>query len=177
MNRRGLFVVLLALTFVLMSISAASALHDAQPIEWRDGDTVGDCRYGIKTGNYVRSVQTILWSDLLIAKDDRDGIWGPQTEGATRTWQSQHGLGVDGCVGYNTWNKMQNGSHRVCPPGVGECYTLPHFSYTGSSTWRWREPKSDSAHYSYYMENFCWFVRIYGVYRPIVRSGNSCVVH
>ena len=175
MTRRSLLVLLLTLGLLAGVVPGAVALHDAQPLEWRNGDAVGSCPFtSIKSGNYVRSVQTWLWSRLLIAGADRDGIWGPQSERELKNWQSLHGLSVDGCAGYNTFNTAQHGSHRVCKP---ECYTLPHMSYIGSSTWRWREPQSDAAHYSYYSENFCWFVRINGVYRPIVRSGNSCAVH
>jgi murein L,D-transpeptidase YcbB/YkuD len=36
----------------------------------------------------------------------QDGIWGPQTENAVRSFQSSHGLQVDGIVGQQTWSTM-----------------------------------------------------------------------
>ncbi|HAV36934.1 MAG TPA: hypothetical protein DCX52_11375 [Massilia sp.] len=35
-----------------------------------------------------------------------DGSFGPATYSAVRSFQSAKGLGVDGIVGDNTWNKM-----------------------------------------------------------------------
>lgn len=34
---------------------------------------------------------------------DADGYYGPNTEAATRTWQAEHGLSVDGLIGPDTW--------------------------------------------------------------------------
>ena len=35
-----------------------------------------------------------------------DGAFGPGTDSAVRSFQGSQGLGVDGVVGDNTWNKM-----------------------------------------------------------------------
>jgi peptidoglycan hydrolase-like protein with peptidoglycan-binding domain len=35
-----------------------------------------------------------------------DGVFGAGTNSAVRSFQSAQGLGVDGIVGDNTWNKM-----------------------------------------------------------------------
>lgn len=37
---------------------------------------------------------------------DADGMFGPNTDSATRTYQGNNGLAVDGCVGINTWSSM-----------------------------------------------------------------------
>src|SRR5664280_2068824 len=39
-----------------------------------------------------------------------DGIFGPQTEGAVRSFQQAVGIGVDGIVGPVTWNSLVNGA-------------------------------------------------------------------
>jgi peptidoglycan hydrolase-like protein with peptidoglycan-binding domain len=38
----------------------------------------------------------------------QDGICGKNTEAAIKTFQKNHGLVVDGCVGLNTWKKLLN---------------------------------------------------------------------
>jgi peptidoglycan hydrolase-like protein with peptidoglycan-binding domain len=39
-----------------------------------------------------------------------DGIFGPQTEGAVRSFQQAVGIGVDGIVGLVTWHSLVNGA-------------------------------------------------------------------
>lgn len=39
---------------------------------------------------------------------DLDGIFGPNTASAVRSFQSHCNLSVDGCVGDNTWNALGN---------------------------------------------------------------------
>ena len=36
---------------------------------------------------------------------DVDGLYGNQTASVTRAFQEEKGLGVDGLIGINTWNK------------------------------------------------------------------------
>lgn len=55
-------------------------------------------KFGDK-GENVKKVQQILG-----IKDD--GIFGPITEKAVKTFQKNHGLLVDGIVGPNTWREM-----------------------------------------------------------------------
>jgi Putative peptidoglycan-binding domain-containing protein len=50
-------------------------------------------------GEVVRRIQHIVGAAA-------DGIFGPRTEQAIRTWQKQHGLDPDGVVGPLTWNAM-----------------------------------------------------------------------
>lgn len=37
-----------------------------------------------------------------------DGIFGPRTDEATRTFQTGHGLDVDGIIGPHTWTHLMN---------------------------------------------------------------------
>jgi peptidoglycan hydrolase-like protein with peptidoglycan-binding domain len=35
-----------------------------------------------------------------------DGVYGPKTQKAVRTYQAKHGLDVDGIVGRKTWDSL-----------------------------------------------------------------------
>ncbi len=86
--RRLVLVPVLALLMVGFLAPAASASE--QPYEWREGDLTGACTGGWKSGGYVWSVQSILWSAGLLSSSQVDGLWGPITASATKTWQSRH---------------------------------------------------------------------------------------
>lgn len=51
------------------------------------------------TGSVVKIIQVVVGTKS-------DGIFGPKTEAAVKSFQKQHGLQVDGLVGPNTWSKM-----------------------------------------------------------------------
>jgi Putative peptidoglycan binding domain len=53
------------------------------------------------SGNAVKAVQVVL-------KVSVDGDFGPSTQAAVRSFQSSHGLAVDGVVGPNTWIVLVN---------------------------------------------------------------------
>ena len=55
-------------------------------------------------GEDVKKLQTKL--GLTKAGLEPDGIFGPGTSAAVKKWQSKNGLGADGIVGDETWNKM-----------------------------------------------------------------------
>lgn len=55
------------------------------------------------TGPAVKAAQLMLAKQASVAVD---GDFGPATESAVRTFQSEHGLSADGIVGSNTWTKL-----------------------------------------------------------------------
>jgi len=175
MQRKGMVVLVLSLVITLASAvpAAAHTTYAMNEDSWADIGAVGYC--GVTKGNYVRAIQTILNSALLLPKSGIDGVWGPQSTAALKKWQLRHGLNADGCAGWRTLNEMQYGTDRVCPPRLG-CYTVRHFeqTVTDGDVWRWREPQSDPTHYAYFLwdvNNLCWKVKVGGKYIPI----DSCV--
>src|SRR5664280_1018943 len=65
-------------------------------------------------GDAVRAVQSQFQARNLSGDPSKglqiDGIFGPQTEGAVRSFQQAVGIGVDGIVGPVTWNSLVNGA-------------------------------------------------------------------
>lgn len=67
----------------------------------------------------VRGIQTMLWvtgsygTPIGNHKSKVDGVWGPTTKQAVNVYQFWNGLGVDGCVGWNTSTNMRNRWHRI----------------------------------------------------------------
>ena len=65
-------------------------------------------------GDAVRAVQSQDQARNLSGDPSKglqiDGIFGPQTEGAVRSFQQAVGIGVDGIVGPVTWNSLVNGA-------------------------------------------------------------------
>ena len=53
----------------------------------------------IKKGSKGKAV--MIWQ--IIVGTNPDGIFGSGTEAATRTFQRQHGLSMDGIVGKQSW--------------------------------------------------------------------------
>jgi peptidoglycan hydrolase-like protein with peptidoglycan-binding domain len=56
-------------------------------------------------GQAVRAAQTLLRNKFGYSIDV-DGVFGPQTDTATRDFQSDHGLIVDGIIGPQTWQAL-----------------------------------------------------------------------
>jgi peptidoglycan hydrolase-like protein with peptidoglycan-binding domain len=56
------------------------------------------------TGNAVKAVQSELTAHGI--STSVDGQFGPATNSAVRSYQSSHGLGVDGVVGPQTWQSL-----------------------------------------------------------------------
>jgi peptidoglycan hydrolase-like protein with peptidoglycan-binding domain len=79
----------------------------------------------VRKGDQDHPVKTLQY--LLRARGHTvtvDGIFGPMTEAAVRSFQQQKGLAVDGIVGPNTWSALiitvQQGSQGDAVRGVQE---------------------------------------------------------
>lgn len=69
-------------------------------------DTIAELAPTIKDGsrgNAVAAAQTLLGVES-------DGVFGPNTEAATRAFQEKSGLGVDGIIGPKTWTALLTGT-------------------------------------------------------------------
>ena len=74
------------------------------------------------TGDQVRGIQTVM-RETGLYQGRIDGLWGPQTEQAVRSWQQFNGLKVDGLWGPKTSIATLNRMDGVSPPTVGTTYT------------------------------------------------------
>jgi peptidoglycan hydrolase-like protein with peptidoglycan-binding domain len=61
------------------------------------------------SGDAVRAVQSQIHGRGDGAQIAIDGVFGPDTNGAVRAFQTLLGLSVDGIVGSQTWNRLVNG--------------------------------------------------------------------
>jgi len=59
-----------------------------------------------KTGQEVRAVQRLLKDKFGFNTLAVDGIFGPDTDAAVKSFQTSHGLTVDGIVGQQTWKAL-----------------------------------------------------------------------
>ena len=58
------------------------------------------------TGDDVKRLQRVFARMKVLAPDDVDGVFGPQTEDAVKDFQQSNGLVVDGVVGPITWSHV-----------------------------------------------------------------------
>jgi hypothetical protein len=104
--------------------------------DWNNARPVGYC--DVRHGQDVEFWQTILWSSQkLIGGHTMDGVFGPQTDAATRNWQGAHGLVRDGCAGYQSWSRAQFGSHYL-PHRIDHMWRT--HADQNCSYWVWKEP-------------------------------------
>ena len=97
---------------IVASVAAGAAPAGAHPAtySWSGNHTIcNGCT--VSRGNIVAMWQLMLMSSvsgLGSCESFVDGVFGPRTAAATRTWQSDHNLSADGVVGRNTWTKAQS---------------------------------------------------------------------
>ncbi len=58
-----------------------------------------------RSSNVACLWQTILWANGYLPSSGIDGVFGDQTDAATRNFQRDKGLGADGSAGRNSWTK------------------------------------------------------------------------
>src|SRR6266702_3627544 len=58
------------------------------------------------------------WQEV-VGIDPPDGAFGPITDQATRSWQSQNGIDPDGVVGPLTWTAAFKGVGNASTPSTG----------------------------------------------------------
>lgn len=131
----GLLALLLSLGAMPASASVAQGfVGGANGItdDWGDEGTLSQ-------SSHAHSGATYLWQWVLYAdganeingtnfdQSDIDGDFGPNTDTATRNWQSSHHIGVDGEVGNQTFGTA-DGILKEIASGGGDI----HISYPGS---------------------------------------------
>ena len=120
-----------AIVFILavLLITSISGVAFAAPYEWtgfpemrlNDEDWAG-------AGNYVKGLQTVSKYHMAIGTSYAvDGVFGTITQTNIIAYQTEHGLsgiGKDdlGCVGYYTWEQMNNHLHSVSTPALQTGY-------------------------------------------------------
>jgi peptidoglycan hydrolase-like protein with peptidoglycan-binding domain len=93
------------------------------------------------TGPQVRRLQRILVMMKSLDWSEIDGIFGPHTKAAVKSFQEGEGLAVDGIVGPATWGKLPGDPNtpQVAQGGTGPVVTalqkaLHSFAGSGAST-------------------------------------------
>jgi hypothetical protein len=85
-------------------------------------------------GNDTKTWQKYLKSQGYdIGSSGADGIFGAKTLAATKQYQKDKGLAVDGIVGKNTWASMNTGSNKDSTKGKTPTKTTPDIKGTDKS--------------------------------------------
>lgn len=108
MARRVVTIVVLAVVLILSATSVA--LAHSMYSGWSDNHKLcTTCT--VDQGRVVATWQTILWADAFLGKCGSagiDGIFGSTTKSATKSWQANYGLTVDGIVGPQSWSTARS---------------------------------------------------------------------
>lgn len=121
--RRFVVLVVAALATMLVVPAVAQATHaegfisgfDDPTNDWGDEGTMSSSnhRQSIATGLW----QAVLYADGYLSVSGVDCDFGPNTTAATRSWQRDHGVGIDGSVGPQTLGRADNQLWISANPG------------------------------------------------------------
>ncbi len=153
--KRAVLLCVLVTILVLSTFTLASA----HPLSYYwDGDYVG---YGhVTSGGYVLGVQWNLWAhNINLGSSGVDGYFGSYTYNGVRSYQSMHGLSVDGVVGPQTWGNMR--AHLICNYTTGThmyyYFYAPDYNkqayYVWDGCW-WHEANGYQINHGWYL-NWC----------------------
>lgn len=145
--------------FAAVPLASSALAHDqglepppfnTDGYEWRIFHAVGPASFDGKdvcpspeqtSSTYVRSVKAIVWADGSLSDiDDVNQIYGEKAYAAIKSYQNNHGLDNDGCVGYYTWSNMQHYRHYDTQTDTYK----PHIRSDGTvgfhaTAYKWRE--------------------------------------
>jgi peptidoglycan hydrolase-like protein with peptidoglycan-binding domain len=85
-------------------------------------------------GSQVRSLQQSLASQGLLSQSGVDGVYGNGTAGAVRQFQQQHGLGVDGKAGPQTFQALRHTDSFQAGPSRTPARPAAGTGATGTAT-------------------------------------------
>ncbi|NUT32206.1 MAG: peptidoglycan-binding protein [Hamadaea sp.] len=147
---------LVALIAVIPAAPAQAYTYGTQQL-WRD---FPELRQGWYTGsNLVKLWQRVVHSDVDTGNSCAsfvDGQFGPNTYNRTRTWQSNHKIGVDGEVGPQTWGTAHGGLFvdrqdyiDARSGGFGTVRWTSYYYYHGKRYWFFVAGVTTVDHYSY----------------------------
>jgi peptidoglycan hydrolase-like protein with peptidoglycan-binding domain len=124
-NRKtGKWILVLVMMFLLNALCLTSVVY-AKEINTHDSMVLASIKKGA-TGDSVAEIQKRLVE--LGYLTSADGSYGPGTEQAIKNFQAANGLGTDGVVNENTYNKMfSSEAKRYVAPTPTE---VPEQSYT-----------------------------------------------
>jgi peptidoglycan hydrolase-like protein with peptidoglycan-binding domain len=114
-----------------------------------------------RSSNVTCLWQTILWAHGYLPSSGIDGIFGDQTDGATKKFQADKGLVADGSAGRNSWTKAgdritqhdnQNGWLYVVYDGV----TGSRSSYSSHDFVLQRSPDGNYRFYGHSTDGPYW---------------------
>jgi hypothetical protein len=113
--------------------AAASGSYTGRAYIYGDGTLIDDWNdEGVvnvethRSSNVTCLWQSILWADGYLPESGIDGIFGDQTDAATKNWQRGRGLSPDGSVGRQTFAKA---GQKINPWTLDRGYR--YATYTG----------------------------------------------
>jgi hypothetical protein len=113
----------------VFSLGQVQAQANQPNDSWSTNQKVGYC--GATVGGYVLAAQEFLLGAE--GYTPLDAQFGTNSYNATRSFQSQVGIAVDGCIGSQTWSVMRSALIFLCSPGYS-CGTTNFVSHFNGGT-------------------------------------------